>query len=243
MKQTLLLLSFLFYSCFGFSQNEKWLHGIVKSGTVLLKDIDIVNLNSKKNITTDNNGNFSILAKVDDVLFIISKDYTDQKITLTQTDFDKNNLVILLEKKPIELDNVDIVRVQNMKIKITQNEIDEIKIAKQSRTPKVLGVYDGTLVNGIDFMRLGRSLIHLLKNKDKVSEKSIPPISFKDYLAANFDTDFYTKKLNLKPEEINLFISFCEADPKANTVSEHQDVLEAMDFLMTKNDAFKKLTR
>ncbi|WP_162126539.1 hypothetical protein [Flavobacterium phycosphaerae] len=241
MKQTLLFLSFFFSFFFGFSQNEKWLHGIVKSGTTPVNEVDLVNLNSKKNVTTDSQGNFSILAQVGDVLFIISKDYVDQKITLTQVDFDQKNLLILLEKKPIELDNVDVVRVQNIKLKLTQDEIDEIKINRQSRAPKVLGVYDGTIVNGVDFINLGQRLIRLFKNKDKEPKKIIPAITFKEYLAANYDTDFYTKKLNLKPEEINLFISFCEADPKAITLVEQQNELALLDFLLTKKDAFKKL--
>lgn len=242
MKQTLFFFSFLFSSCFGFSQSEKWLHGKVQSGATLLKEVDIANFNSKKSVTTDSDGNFSILAKVNDVLFIISKEYTDKKITLSQADFDKTNFVILLEKKPIELDNVDVVRVQNIKLKLTPDEIDEIKIARNSKSAKVSGVYDGTIENGVDFMKLGRRLIHFLKNKDKETLKKIlPPIPIKDYLAANFDTDFYIKKLNIIPEEIALFISFCEADPKANSVSEHQNILETMDFLISKNEEFKKI--
>ncbi|TBX70648.1 hypothetical protein EZL74_02955 [Flavobacterium silvisoli] len=244
MKQTLLLV-FLLFSCgFGFSQTEKPIHGKVQSGTIFLKNVDIVNLNSKKNVVTDSEGNFNILVKAGDELFIISKEYTDQKIKLSQTDFDNNNLVILLEKKPIELDNINIVKVQNMKIKLSQGEIDELRINKQSTAPKVLGVYDGTIENGVDFIKLGKKLIHLLKKKDREpADNKAPAPSIKSYLEANFDTAFYLRKLNLNPEEINLFISFCEADPKAQTIAEHQDILEAMDFLMVKNDEFKKLTR
>ncbi len=244
MKQTLLFLLLFLSHCFGFSQTERLIHGKVLSGAVVLKNVDIVNLNSKRNTVTDSEGNFSILAKAGDELFLISKEYTDQKIKLNQTDFDKNNLNIQLEKKPIELDNINIVKIQNMKIKLTEGEIDEMRINKQSNTPKVLGVYDGTIENGVDFIKLGRRLIHLLKKKDKDPLiKMAPAPSFKSYLDAHFDTLFYLQKLNLQPEEINLFVSFCEADPKAQTVAKHEDILEAMDFLMTKNDEFKKLTR
>ena len=242
MKQTLLLLSFLFSAYFSFSQTEKLIHGKVFSGELSLRDIDIVNMNSKKSVTTDSNGNFSIPAKVDDELFIISKEYTDLKITLSQKEFDKNNLIIILEKKPIELEEVKIDHKIKVRPIITQADLDAIKLAKQASKPKVLNVYTGEIENGVDFIRLGKDIIGLFKNKDKVKpKKSLPPIEFKDYIHAAFNEDFFTKKLKLNPDELELFLSFCEVDPKTKSIVEHQDNFETMDFLISKKEDFKKL--
>lgn len=209
-----------------------------------LKNIDIVNTNSKKTSTTDSNGNFSILVKTGDELFIISKEYVDLKMILTQENLISDNLVIHLEKKPIELDDVEITTTPSVKFKVSQADIDAAKLSKQANTLKVQNVYDGTIENGVDFVRMAKGLRNLFKNKDQEKrENTLPPIPFKDYLALNFDTNFYTQKLKLKPEEIELFITYCEADPKAKTISERQDVLEALSFLLAKNEAFKKLER
>lgn len=244
MKSLLLFFIVLFNGLVGFSQSDKMIHGKILSGETALKDIDVVNMNSKKSSTTDSNGNFSILAKTGDELFIISKEYVDRKIKLTQESLDKGKLLIHLEKKPIELDDVEITTTPSIKYKVSQADIDAAKIAKQANTLKVQNVYDGTIENGIDFVRIAKGLVNLFKKKDsEKAEKPLPAISFKDYLALHFDTNFYTQKLNLKPEEITLFISFCEADPKAKIISTRQDVLETLDFLMAKNEAFKKLER
>ena len=130
-----------------------------------------------------------------------------------------------------------------MKIKLTEAEITQVKIAKKDKAPKVLGVYDGTMENAIDFMKLGRKLINFLKKKDKDKPKPVVPIAFKDYVSMNFNSDFYSQKLKLKPDEIELFIAFCEADPKAKIIAQHQNILEATDFLISKNEEFKKLER
>ncbi|MBP6558170.1 MAG: hypothetical protein KA213_07370 [Flavobacterium sp.] len=244
MKQILLFYILVFNPLFGFSQNEKLIYGKVLFGETALSTIDVININSRESATTDKNGRFSISAKVKDTLFIISKDYTDRRIAITKELLDKPNLIIYLEKRPIALDDVEITTTQSVKFKVSQAELDAGKLAKQARTLKVQNVYDGTIENGIDFVRMAKGLRNLFKNKDQEKrENTLPPIPFKDYLALNFDTDFYTQKLKLKPEEIELFITYCEADPKAKVISEHQDVLEALDFLLSKNEAFKKLER
>ena len=242
MKQVLLLLSFLFSYCFCFSQTEKLIHGKVTSGEISLKNIDIVNMNSKTTTTTDSDGNFNILAKVDDDLFIISKEYIDLKITLTQKKFDKNNLIIPLEKKPIEIDEVTITNIPSMKIEVTQASMDQIKLAKQASRPKVPNVYTGEIENGMDFIRIGKDIIGLFKNKEKAKpKKTLPTIEFKDYIHATFNEDFFIKKLKLNSDEIGLFLSFCEVDPKTKSIVEHQDEFETIDFLISKKEAFKKL--
>lgn len=235
---------FILFPILGFAQSEKPLYGKVLSEGKAIGNIDIVNINSKKSSTTDSNGNFSILAKMGDELFVISKEYVDRKIMLTQENLDKGNLVIQLEKKPIELDDVEITTTPSVKFKVSQADLDKAKLAKQANALKVQNVYDGTIENGIDFVRMAKGLRNLFKNKvQEKKEKSIPPIPFKDYLALNFDTAFYIQKLKLKPEEIDLFIAYCEVDSRAKSLAERQDVLEMADFLFEKNEAFKKLER
>ena len=193
---------FLLLSFFGFSQSGKLVHGKILFGQTALTAIDVVNLNSRESTTTDKNGHFSISAKVKDTLFIISKKYADRRIALTQELLDQTNLLIYLEKKPIALDDVEITTTSSVKFKVSQADLDTGKLAKQAKTLKVVNVYDGIIENGVDFVRLGKGLANLFKNKDEVKrERPLPSLAFKDYLAANFDTDFYTKKLQLKPDE------------------------------------------
>lgn len=235
---------FLFFSLLGFSQSGKLLQGKVLSEGKAVGLVDVVNMNSKKSSTTDSEGNFSLWVTAGDELYFLSKDYTDLKMVITAADLNQNPLVIILTKKPIELEDVEIVKKSSLKVQITQGDIDAIKLSKQANALKVVNVYDGTIENGVDFVRMFKGIANWFKNKDKEKpEKLLPPIAFKDYLAVHFDEAFYLTKLQLKPEEIALFIAYCEADSRAKPLAERQDILEMADFLFEKKEEFKKLER
>lgn len=196
-------------------------------------------MTTKKVATTDHNGFFTIWAKVNDELYIISKEYIDRKIVVTQNDFETNNLIIHLSKKPIELEEVKIIKNPLAGYKVSQGEMDLIKLEKQLSRPVNSSVYTGEIANGIDFIRIGKGIAKLFKNKDIKPPK--PQIVFKDYVKDNFQEDFYIKTLELKPDEIFRFLEFCEADPKAKTIVNSDNKMAVMEFLLTKNKAFKKL--
>jgi len=129
-------------------------------------------------------------------------------------------------------------------VQITQGDIDAIKLSKQANALKVVNVYDGTIENGVDFVRMFKGISNWFKNKDREPpQKPVPPPSFKDFLSSHYDRNFYLNNLKLKPEEIELFIAYCEADARATVLAERQDVLEMADFLFEKNKAFQKLDR
>ncbi|MNR49068.1 hypothetical protein D3C85_1683950 [compost metagenome] len=77
--------------------------------------------------------------------------------------------------------------------------------------------------------------------KEKEIKPKTPEIDFKKLIATSVSPDFFTKELNLKSEEKELFLEFCDADPKSKTLLQHTNILTTMDFLYAKNDEFKKL--
>jgi hypothetical protein len=136
-KQILLFILLVFNEHFGFAQSEKQLQGKVLYGKTALSGIDIVNLNSRKSTTTNKEGEFSIEGKVKDTLFIISKEYADRRIALTQELFEPENLIFYLEQKPIALEDVEILKKSSLKIEVKQSDIDAIKLAKQANRRRV----------------------------------------------------------------------------------------------------------
>jgi hypothetical protein len=78
--------------------------------------------------------------------------------------------------------------------------------------------------------------------KEKEPEKeALPEIEFATLAKNTCDQKFYLEKLKLKPEEIDLFLQFCDADPKSKKLIENTNVLSMMDFLSAKNIEFQKL--
>lgn len=244
MKDKCLIILLLLVFQFGFSQSKKRISGKVVCGDYSVQGVEVVNLVSEETTITDVNGNFSILAKTDDMLVFVSKNYEYKRLSLDSELIEKNNFVISLLRKPEELDEVVVFKIPNIKLSkdkaYEQGKINELVLEKAARNPKPLGVYDGSLVNSPDLMRIGGMILSLFVKQKETTKKKIP--KFKDLARKSYDDDFFCKTLQLKTYEIALFLEFCDADPKSKTVIEKDNVLILMDFLFAKNTEFKKLS-
>jgi hypothetical protein len=198
---------FLLYQ-FGFSQTEKLIQAKVLCENFPLQSIEVLNLASKKTTNTDSNGKFSIMAKANDSLMFVSKNYEYNKMVLTKEDLKNNNLIISLNRKAEQLGEVFVFSMKKFpKIKFDKNIASQLTIEKAAKNPKPYGVYDGTIENGMGMT------INLPSGRKKIHENE-----FKELMKKNYNDSFYIETLNLKPEEISLFIEFCDADPKSKTI-------------------------
>ena len=216
---------------FGFSQTEKLIQAKVLCEDFPLQGIEVLNLASKKTTITDSNGKFSILAKAKDTLMFVSKNYEYKRFFLKKEDLEKVNLTISLTRKPEQLEEIVIISKINFpKIKFDKNIASQLTIEKAAKNPKPYGVYDGTIENGMGMT------INLPSGRKKIHE-----IEFKELMKKSYNDSFYIETLKLKPEEIGLFIEFCDADPKSKTILKNTNPLKSMDFLMSKKIEFKKM--
>ena len=238
-----LLLVFVFQS--GFSQTDKLISGKVFHEQFPIGKVEVANFNSKKTTITNAFGEFSILVKAGDALLFISKNHDIIRIVVDQNTIDNNNLIISLILKPEQLEEVVITKIPSLKwekdTKWEQGKLDQLALEKVARTPKILGINNGTIENGMDFMRIGGMIFDLFKKDKSEIKKQIPEIQFNELVKSSINQEYYIKNLKLKPEEIALFIQFCDADPKSKTVAANNNSLVIMDFLLEKNLEFKKL--
>lgn len=240
-KTKIFIVLLFFVSQISFSQTEKLIQGkVLSDNNVPIKEIEVINLVSKKTTVTDDTGTFSMLVEAEDVLIFFSKTYEYNKILLTQEDIDKNNLIVTLIKKTKELPEIIIKKsvlpvaldFNSQKI-VYQHYFDEEKLVPKNRF-----VYDGTIESGMDFVKIGKELLYLFRKK-----KTSSNMEFKELALSTYDQSFFTKTLKLESDQVNLFLEYCDSDPKAETIFDDNDVLKVMDFLMTKNTEFKQLPK
>ncbi len=243
MKLKLLLLLFACTSPFIYSQSHKLLRGKVMSDNFVLEKVDVINKNTQTGTRTNEKGEFILSASVNDSILFYVKDYNLKGIKLNLEDLETNNIIVRIDKKPEELKEVVIHRVDvdwEFDKKWEQLKRDEVEVYRKSKTLKNPGVYDGTIENGMDFVKIGKMLFGgLFKGK---KEKAINPEEFKEVAKTSFDEKFYTETLKLKKQEIEAFLTFCNFDPESkNTISENSNDLILMDFLYKKSIEFKKI--
>ena len=242
-KIRLFITLLLFVFQIGFSQNEKSINGTILCNNLPVQGVEVVNAVSKKTTISDSQGNFSILVKAKDILVFVSKIYDFKNILLEQEAIDKNNFTISLTKKPEELEEIIIRQTAKIDWKLDtkweQIKRDEITAERDEKRLKNTRIDDLTIDKGLNLARIGEMLFG--PSKKEPDNNKLPKNEFKELARTTCDQKFYLQTLKLKLEEIELFLEFCDADPKSKTVAESNNVLSVMDFLLAKNVEFKKL--
>ena len=189
------------------------------------------------------NGFFDILAKPKDTLLITSLALKSKKVILVDLDFKEKLYVVKMELFNNQLKEVVIGQKITPKIAGSQEIVDtEFIDGSQSSPINRTMAYDG-LENGLDFIRVGKMVARLFKQKNKEKVPSVSEEFFIDKVQRQFGTYFFTNTLKLKEEEINLFLIFCDSDENAKKISNSNNTFQMIDFLITKNIAFKKLVQ
>lgn len=215
------------------SQSEKVLNGKVLSQNLPLNKVEVINKTAKTSTRTNELGEFSILVRPKDSLLFFSRDYFFKRLKISQQNIDQNNIVVNMILKPEELDEVLITDIKFPKVSAADENSTVIPKPAISNP----GIYTGGITNGADLM----AIFSLFMKKDKKAKNKKQGLTFKQLVNATVPLDFFSNDLKLNPEEKELFIDFCDADPNSQFILKQKNLLYTLDFLHTKNQEFKKL--
>jgi hypothetical protein len=241
-----LVFSLFVFQC-SFSQTAKPLKGSVSYDGFLLQNVDVINKTSKLVAKTNDKGEFVIDAKVNDSLFFYRKNFQIKRLKISHVQLEQSSLSVLMDVKPEELDEVVVERVESMSLKgskgYEQSKLDEYKTEKFDNKEGHDAMRDGTFVNGLNFVNIFKKISGLFAKEKDSQKEAASGIEFATAAKKICDKEFFTQNLKLKPDEIDLFLQFCNSDPKSKMLDENTDVLSMMDFLIIKNKEFQKLKK
>ncbi len=235
MKKNRLLLLFMLIVQFAFSQTEKMIYGkiIVKDATP--QGVLVLNLVNEKETITNKQGEFSILAKPEDVLVFSAVHLDYQRKIIEQEDYDLGKITIAMTSKVNQLEEVEI-----------NKNIDAVSLGILSRpaksyTPAERRLKTATSLNPTANMgsMMGGSLsidpllnwmsgrTALLKSELKVEQKEILLKKLNDI----YEPEYYTEKLLIPYEYIKAFQYYCVEDKKfAEAIQSKNETM--IDFLI-----------
>ncbi|MFH7000250.1 hypothetical protein ACHRVZ_20205 [Flavobacterium sp. FlaQc-57] len=229
----------------GQNYSRKPLHGQVVNDSITLESGYVMNLNANIRTFISPSGLFDIMAKPKDTLLITSAAFQSKKIVLTE----KNcaDRLFLVQMDLVNNQLKEVVVQKDLKVKAfnknSQTIVDTQYFDDEKSSPKNRFVYNGTIENGVDFVRIFKDAKKALKKKkgeDVVPEQEISDVAFTIYAKANFTPDFYTDTLKLKADEVDMFLLYCSVDPESKRHVKQEEKFELMDFLITKGQEFKK---
>ena len=169
-----LILFILFSFDLSFSQNDyrTWIRGKVLYKNVNVTSANVVNNTSQMATTTNGEGEFEIEVKLNDKLIFSSVQYQIRELSITKEILQKNRIVIDVNEKVTELDQV-VVTPENQE-KFLDLKEEEFKrfdytFDKSTRVTNVINE-QGKLKDGLNFVNLYRLISNSLKNDSNENE-------------------------------------------------------------------------
>jgi hypothetical protein len=141
----------------------------------------------------------------------------------------------------LENDEKNIMIPEMPKIDLNSALITNFEADNQSTVQNTLipGYLDGTYM--VDLAAIGKKLIKLFSTpKEKKEVVFVSEKIFQEAVKQKFSDDFFKVTLQLKKEEIGLFLSFCENDSKARTLLDPKKEFELIDFLIEKSKQYHR---
>lgn len=187
MKRNATLLIFVFFlTQFIFSQNERLIQGkiIVRDATPM--GVHVINLVNEKESISDSKGNFTILAKLDDVLVFSAEHLDYQRKIVEEQDYNSLSLTMEMTSKVNKLEEVEIVKLDAVALGILDKPAKEYTPAERRLYSASTGPVD-ILLN----MLSGRK--KMLEDDLKTEKKE----SLLEGLDGLYDDAFYKNRLKI----------------------------------------------
>ncbi len=245
-KVTILFFLLLGQISFGQTETRKKIEGQVRNDLVPVENVIVFNVNSNVGTVVSQYGSFGIQAKVNDTLVFSSLSFKSKKIILSEEDFIAPKLIVKLDVFTNELAEV-LIRAKKELSPIEGNSqkyvdmkfFDDEKSSPKNRTmPPV-----GGIENGMDFVRIYKDVLGFLRKKNPQKTDFYKETSFSEFALSKVNYAFFSNTLHLKDEQIKLFLIYCENDSKSRELMQPSEEFKLLDFFVTKNNEFKKITQ
>lgn len=243
MKNNITLL-LLFLCGITFAQSRKEWRGQVSTDAPALENIIVFNMNTKTGVVTDTDGFFKIQAIEGDTLAFYGLAVKPKKVRLMERDTEAVYVQIKSESFINQLETVEVSKTK-MKNPIgdkgSQAIVDQQYFDDNQSSPKNPYTNYDVIPNGVNFVRLYKDIVKLVKKNRAKKTDLMSAVDFSELAVNKFDFGFFTKTLELKDDQIKLFLVFCQNDPKTKTFITQMTKFELMDFMVSKNTEFKRI--
>ncbi len=219
MKKWVVLFLFLgTFSMWSQDRNEKLIQGIIAADDALLSGIDVVNLGNEKVTVTNSKGEFSILAKADDILVFSSKSLEMRRVLIDEDDLKSGTITVNMYPKINELDEVIVKKSPIEGVSIIPGQKQYTPAERKLRTATT-GILDVPLnwMSGRTAMlkkevvverkeRLLDKVGILYEDKYYIETLKIPEIYIDDFQRYIIEDKEFTAALKVKNRTMMLFL-------------------------------------
>tara|TARA_B100001113_G_scaffold353219_1_gene356760 strand:- start:1511 stop:2254 length:744 start_codon:yes stop_codon:yes gene_type:complete len=218
-----------------------WIKGKVLYKNVNVSSANVINNTSQQATTTDDDGEFEIEVKLNDKLIFSSVQYQIRELNITKEILQRNRIVIDVNEKVNELDQVVITPENQQKfLDLKEEEFKRFDYSfdKSSRVTNVINE-QGKLKDGINFVNLYRLISNSLKNTSEENQTNFK-YNPSDLLRELYDDIFFTKNLLIPSDKINEFLLYCDDNFPDRILLNKDNEFELIEFLVKQSKKFIK---
>lgn len=212
-------------------------------GKVIYKNIPVaneyvINSTTEKATITNEEGEFSIEVMLGDELVFTAVNFQYKLVKISSEILENNRLVVTVNEKVTELDEVVItpddperfLKVKNEEFKGFEYEID-----RESEVDNVaMSDLDQGMQNGINFVNIFRALF---KSKEIAPEEG-PKLKVSQVLRQVYDDQFFVSDLNIPQDKIDAFLFYCDDQMPATTLLKKENEFQLIDSLVNHSKTF-----
>lgn len=261
MRSRLYLILVALFPILTFGQVERsLLKGKIVADSLEVANISVKNKTANAVTMTDDKGNFRLMAKEKDTLVFSGVSFHSSFLVVSHSHMMDDDLTIRLKVKITALDEIIVrpytitgnletdtkklkVKTVDLNLKAVDFSVSEVKYNPVENALKSTMGTPGNAFNGIDFVKLGKGLGRLLfKPKPKpLKIEYITDKIFSDAVKEKFSRKFFTENLKLQPEQIDLFLAYCDdGSPESRALLNPKKEFELIDYLLKKSEEYLK---
>lgn len=235
------LLIFLFGTvCWSQDDGRRILRGQVLYRNTIVPNENVINATSEMATITNGRGEFAIMVKKDDELVFTAVNYQLKVVTITDAILKNNRLVVEVNEKITELDEVIVTPDQQERFIQLKNKIlkEEFEYETDRSTEVENIAFSDTergMQNGLNFVGIYKALAKILK-KDRDEEKA--PLKMSEVLRQVYDDEFFVLDLQVPQDQIEAFLFYCDAQMPAQSLLKKDNEFQLIDFLVTHSKTF-----
>lgn len=223
-------------------ETRQWLRGqVIYRGTNVVNE-NVINTNSQKATITDEGGRFAIEVKLGDQLVFTAVNYQLEIVEITQDILSNGRLVVAVEEKVTELDEVVVgpenpekfVQLKSEEFQEYEYEIDRTTEAENVAQSQI----ERGMKDGINFVNIFKAIFNA-KNQE-TGEGT--PLKVSEVLRHVYDDEFFVVDLGLPQKQIDAFLVYCDDKIPSQSLLKKENEFQLIDFLVSQSKNFKAET-
>ncbi|MDV7140978.1 hypothetical protein R3X28_18975 [Maribacter sp. TH_r10] len=241
MKSLLLSVFCFLFVYTGFSQEDDrgYLRGQVLYMNSYVPNENVINTTAQVATITNAKGEFLIRVKEGDELVFTALNYQLRVVLITEDIIRKGRLVVEVEEKVTELDEVVVTPEQQEKFLQVKNEEFKEYEYENDRSSEVENIampqYQRGMKDGINFVNIFKALV----NSDKTTpEEKRPQLKLSQVMRQVYDDSFFVNDLKLPQDKIDAFLIYCDHQMPARTLLKKENEFELIEFLVNQSKTF-----